>query len=356
MTYWESPIRLAPLLRSSIWGGERILREIHRGLVPPSTPLPKDHGYGESWEVSDVGEDDNDHSRVLDGVARGRTLRELLKENPAFLLGLDHRPPAPPKLPLLFKFIDAREWLSVQVHPSDALLAAKKQQGRGKTEAWLILAAADDAKIVYGLEPPLSYAEYLERAKIGRGAEGLRYVPVMAGDFIFVPAGTLHAIGPGILLAEIQQSSDTTYRLYDWGRDRKTHLPEAADVCPPIPLPACPWPAPPETQPGFRPRLHVPNCPFTVDELRGAVGLHRIPRSPQRCGILSVLDGAVDVLCETSLGSTQVKATKGDVLFFPAQCVAPRIRASAPTWALWMQPCDVRSSVAAGSASERPAR
>ncbi|MGE3165657.1 MAG: type I phosphomannose isomerase catalytic subunit [Planctomycetota bacterium] len=327
------PLRLRPIPVQRVWGGERILREVHPGLSaePP---------IGESWCVSDVGADASFHSEIVwpepCPVDAPRTLREWLLQAPREVLGARfHQPGREPRLPLLYKFIDAREALSVQVHPDDALVAELGLEGAGKTEAWIILDAAPGASIVYGLEPGLTYEGYLARARVGRGAEGLARVPVQRGDIAYLPAGTLHAIGAGVMLAEIQQSSDTTYRIYDWdrpgldGRPRTLHLDEAARVRPVTP-PPCPLPVPAEVAPGVR--VRIADAPFRLTELRLTPTVPAVTLPPDdRFAILSVLDGQAELADGTRLA-------KGEVLFYPAAARASAVTLRGTGWALWMEP------------------
>ncbi len=197
------PLCFEPILKERVWGGRR--------LATLGKTLPGPSPYGESWELSDLPEG---QSRVAEGPLAGTTLGALVRERARELLG-------PARLdggafPLLVKYIDAAETLSVQVHP-DAEVSARLK-GRPKSEAWTILDAKPDAVIYLGLQPGTTRGE-LEAAIAGGTLEALmRVQPVRAGDVVPVTPGTLHAIGAGVLLAEVQQPSDTTYRVYDWGR------------------------------------------------------------------------------------------------------------------------------------------
>ncbi len=166
-----------------------------------------DEPVGESWEIYSG-------NTIANGECAGITLRELLTQFPAEILGR-HRQD---DFPLLVKFLDAQDWLSVQVHPDDALALELEGEPRGKTECWYILSADANAEIIYGCSRELTTEEFRTALTGGTARDVLQYVRVQAGDFIYVPAGTVHAIGPGILLYELQQTSDTTYRLYDWDR------------------------------------------------------------------------------------------------------------------------------------------
>ena len=345
----RSPLQLAPIAVPRVWGGDRLRRELHADLETPDASTP----IGETWEVSDVGEGGEYHSVVRSGPAQGWSLRDLIRVAPEGFLGSDWRehvddPEQGPTLPLLYKFIDARQNLSVQVHPSDELLQELGTPGRGKTEAWVIIDAAEGAEIIYGLDPEMTQEEFLERASTRHGVEGLRHVPVSRGDVIYLPAGTIHAIGAGILLAEIQQSSDITYRIYDWGRvgldgqPRQLHLKEASRVAPPAFLPPCPVPAPEGAQAGLRRRIDGHH--FILDELHLEAGTAvELPSeaSTPRFGILSVLAGSLDWSLEEA---PDLSLEKGDTVFVPAECPRPTLSSRDGAWALWMCPAEPGSS------------
>ena len=215
---FDAPLRFAPIFKPAIWGGTR--------LRPFLGHPPADGPTGEAWVLSDQGDS---VSRVLDGPHAGRSLRDLLADHAPAILGRPHAGP----FPLLLKFLDARQPLSVQVHPDDAL--AKRLDpagpGVGKTEAWVILDADPDAAIYAGLRPDID-AGNAPRLLTGPDAGGHlhRFTP-KPGDCVFLPAGVVHAIGAGVLLFEVQQTSDITYRLSDWGRvDAKTGRPRQLHV------------------------------------------------------------------------------------------------------------------------------
>lgn len=324
-----APFALLPIPLRRVWGGTRILDEIH-------PQLDADPPIGESWEVSDVGEDPYLHSVVADGGAAGKTLRQLIKDDPEGILG-----PAllggegDPKLPLLFKFIDARENLSVQVHPSDQDLRSSGLPGSAKSEAWVILDAAIDASVIYGFEEGWDLESVIKAEEAGKGGRGFRRVPVKRGDVIDLPAGTLHAIGAGVLLAEIQQSSDTTWRIHDWGRvgldgrPRQLHLEEAAQVISPSTAPPCPLPEPPSWDSWVR---RIGEGPFTLDELRFDSPDLPVPRNEGCFSILALLEGAGVLIFEG--GSRPL--SRGSVCFIPAGCSGVALRGPGETWALCM--------------------
>ena len=196
------PMKLQPALHVKVWGGRKLADLLNKGL---STPEP----YGESWEL-------HDSAVVANGTLRGRSLGELTRHYGADLLGSGNDPAD--SFPLLAKFIDANEWLSIQVHPDNTQARDLEGDPRGKTEAWIVLNAEPGAQLVIGLQPGTT-REQMEQAIRRNQLEALLvYTEVEFGDVLYIPANTVHALGPGLLIYEIQQSSDITYRLYDWGR------------------------------------------------------------------------------------------------------------------------------------------
>lgn len=214
------PLTFWPILRRLIWGGRRL------GTVL-SKPIDEGDDYAESWELADH---DDDVSIVCDGPLTGTTLRELVFHRRAELFG--PHAASVKQFPLLVKFLDARQNLSVQVHPDDAL--GKELVGdNGKTEAWVVLEAEPGSSIYAGLKRGVTREMLEEGIKSGEVEPLLHRFEPSAGDCVMVHAGTAHAIGAGVLLAEIQQSSDATFRVFDWnrvdaaGRPRELHIEQA---------------------------------------------------------------------------------------------------------------------------------
>ena len=209
------PIKFYPILKEKIWGGNKIISQLHKKSALKNV--------GESWELSDV---ENNVSVVSNGKLEGKTLRELLGTYKNELVGENNYERFGNNFPLLIKFIDAKEDLSVQVHPNDEL-AKIRHNSFGKTEMWYIMQADSGSKLVVGFSKeitPEQYVGYLKEKKI---TSVLNYEKVKAGDAFLIEPGTVHTIGAGILLAEIQQTSDITYRIYDWDRaDDKGNLRE----------------------------------------------------------------------------------------------------------------------------------
>ena len=199
------PIVFTPIYQERIWGGRKLADRLGRSL-PGSQPV------GESWELVDRPEA---QSVVAEGPLRGNTLHNLWTHHRAEIFGPRHRNTGP-RFPLLCKLLDARDRLSVQVHPPAALAA--RLQGEPKTEMWYFLGCDPGSRIYAGLSAGTTRAAFEE--KLGRGeVEGcLHVLPTREGDSIFIPSGRLHAIGEGNLIVEIQQNSDTTYRVFDWNR------------------------------------------------------------------------------------------------------------------------------------------
>jgi mannose-6-phosphate isomerase len=212
-----TPLIFSPIYRRYIWGGRRFETMLGR-------TLPPGEDYAESWELVDRG---TDQSVVAAGPLAGMTLGELVAKQGSDLLG---RRPPPQAFPLLFKFLDASRDLSVQVHPDDERAAKLGTADLGKTEAWYVIDAAAGSRVYAGLKAGCSRDDFAAALRAGRCDDVLHSFEARAGDCIFIPAGTLHAIGAGLMVAEIQQSSDVTYRLYDWnrvgpdGRSRPLHV------------------------------------------------------------------------------------------------------------------------------------
>jgi mannose-6-phosphate isomerase len=196
------PLLLQPALHLRVWGGRRLEKVLHK-------TLPTDEPYGESWEMHDI-------STVANGALAGKTVGEVLSIYGTALCGQSNDPAL--GMPLLAKFLDATDWLSVQVHPNDAQAQQLDGEPRGKTEAWYVITTTPGAKLVIGVHPGTPQDVVAEAIRNNTLEDLLVYGEVTAGDVLYIAAGTIHALGPGILVYEIQQSSDLTYRLYDWGR------------------------------------------------------------------------------------------------------------------------------------------
>lgn len=213
------PFTFRPLLKERIWGGQR-LRELYNKDLPPDRPI------GESWEISDR---PGDASVIANGPLAGRDLRWLMENHGAELLG--RKTVTGERFPLLIKLLDARETLSLQVHPPAA--KAKELGGEPKTEMWYVAAAEPGAELFVGLKRGVTREHFEAQLTAGTVAECFHRVQVTAGDAMFLPSGRVHALGGGLVIFEIQQNSDTTYRVFDWnrvgldGKPRELHIPQS---------------------------------------------------------------------------------------------------------------------------------
>jgi len=219
------PLKFKTIYKDKIWGGDKVKRLLNKDF----SPLPN---CGETWEISAV---EPDCSIVSNGFLAENTLAELAEIYMGDLLGERIFDAFGADFPLLIKFIDAKEDLSVQVHPDDAL-AEKRHRLNGKTEMWYVIDAEKNAKLNIGFNTAVTRQALEEHVEQGNLEQILNFVPVQADDAAFISAGKVHAIGKGILLVEIQQSSDLTYRLYDYNRKdkqgnfRELHLKEAYEA------------------------------------------------------------------------------------------------------------------------------
>lgn len=218
------PLTFEPILKERIWGGTKLNTLLGKRL-PNGTA-------GESWEISTI---PGDISVVSNGTHKGKSLTKLIEEHPREILGNAVYERFGTQFPLLIKFIDARDDLSIQVHPNDKL-AQERHNCMGKTEMWYVMDADEDARIIVGFKNKSSPEQYIENLRNKSLGDILHQVPVKPGDVYLIETGTIHAIGAGTLLAEIQQTSDITYRIYDWdrvdtaGKSRELHIDQALEA------------------------------------------------------------------------------------------------------------------------------
>jgi mannose-6-phosphate isomerase len=251
------PFIFEPLLKEVLWGGTDI--RPFKGLTPANEKI------GESWELSHV---EGNYSVVANGALAGKTIDDLIDIYGADLSGEKVMQQFGRTFPLLIKFIDARDNLSIQVHPNDEL-AQKRHQSFGKTEMWYVVKATPDAKLYSGFSQQIDADEYVRRVRDDSIMEVLRGYDVKAGDVFFLPAGRVHAIGAGCFIAEIQQTSNITYRIYDYnrkdayGNGRELHTEQAKD--------AIDYTLFPDYRTAYTPRLNdvVPlvNCHYFTTDL-----------------------------------------------------------------------------------------
>ncbi len=313
------PLRFEPIFKRLIWGGRRLATVLRK-------PIGEGSEYAESWEISDHR---LDVSRVADGPLAGASLRDLVRRHGSELFGraVGNRE----QFPLLVKFIDAQQDLSVQVHPDD-VRGRRLANDNGKTETWVIVHAEPESKIYAGLKPGTTRADLTAAIERGTVEALLHSFPARPGECILIPAGTVHAIGAGVVLAEFQQMSDATFRLHDWnrlghdGKPRQLHIAESLESINFEAGPIFPLEIRPEPMPwGIREPLARSEY-FALDRLT----LH----SPMTIGeadrftIVLGIEGEVDV---RSAGLT-VKISLGQTLLLPASIgsceVIPRGRAT----------------------------
>lgn len=219
------PLKFTPILKDKIWGGSKLKSVLNKDF----SPLPN---AGESWEISGV---EGDISVVSNGFLAGNDLEELIEIYMGDLVGDQVYENFGVEFPLLIKFIDANDVLSIQVHPDDEL-SKERHNAYGKTEMWYVIEADKGSELIVGFNQDISKEEYLAKLEEGKLEDILNNAPVKEGSCFFIPAGRVHAIGKGILLAEIQQTSDVTYRMYDFnrtddaGNPRELHTELAVDA------------------------------------------------------------------------------------------------------------------------------
>lgn len=200
------PLKFIPILKTTLWGGEKI--------IPYKKIESSQKNVGESWELSDI---KGNESVIANGELAGTTLPELIEREGARLLGRSNYERFGNEFPLLIKFIDARQDLSIQVHPNDEL-ALKRHNSKGKTEMWYVVSADENAHLRSGFSHKVTPVEYVASVADNTITDLLADYRINAGDVFFLPAGRVHSIGAGAFIAEIQQTSDITYRIYDFGR------------------------------------------------------------------------------------------------------------------------------------------
>ena len=286
-------IKLTPACKDYLWGGEKLRQDY--GIQSQLHPL------AEAWVLSCH---PDGPSVVATGPLAGKTLPEYIQEKGPGCLGADCEKFT--DFPILAKFIDAKGDLSIQVHPSNEYALAHEHQF-GKTEMWYVLDCEPGATLYYGFQHQISREEFQQRIQDNTLTEVLNAVPVEKGDLFFIPAGTLHAIRKGIMVAEIQQNSNVTYRIYDYGRvgadgkPRQLHIQQALEVT---------QRTPPQPDPDFH--GHLAQCPyFTVDVMEGRFTLDC---GPESFVSVLVLEGT-GALWE---GDESMSLRKGESLFIPA--------------------------------------
>lgn len=315
------PLQFQPLFRSYIWGG--------RGLKDYlGKPIPDEGIWAESWEIVDHGPD---QSIIINGPLAGKTLGGAIDIDPVGILGTkvigdqSAQPIASVGhyFPLLLKYLDCNSVLSVQVHPDDAFGLKMAKPDLGKTEAWYVVHAEPEAVIYAGLREGVSKSQLAEAIAAGKTEECLHQVRARSGDCIFIPAGTVHALGSGLIVAEIQQSSDTTFRLFDWnrvdaeGRSRPLHIEQALKVIDfnrgPV-EPQCATPRNPPSSTALQWDSLVECSKFSIDRLQGA-GSFRW-ENDGRFTLITLPKGHGQL----SWADNRLELKQGDSVLVPAAC------------------------------------
>ncbi len=321
----SDPLLLEPRLLPKVWGGDSLARLFGKAL-PGGEPL------GESWEVYDRA---GGASPVREGPLRGRSLHSLLKEDPEGILGRAPGMGKEERFPLMVKFLDARGLLSIQVHPSWEY-AARVEGDQGKAEAWVVLEASPEAKVYRGLRPGTTRRILEEACRAGTVGDLLQSFTPRPGDLFWIPPGTVHGMGGGVVAYEVQTNSDVTYRLFDWnrpgldGRPRELHLEKALDEID-FSSPPAPSPPPRRTAPGRTLLLETPW--FHLERISspwaGPLG------GDGRFTILTVTGGRVRIG-----GKDGSSRRAGDTLLLPARLGPVRVEGadSSPWTALAARP------------------
>jgi mannose-6-phosphate isomerase len=315
------PLLFVPVYKEYFWGGQRIATRYQRASVPPVC--------AESWEISAHADG---LSLVANGPWAGRSLAALAEQCGAACTGT--QAPQPHRFPLLFKLIDARENLSVQVHPNDG--NAAQVGGEPKTEAWFVADCEPGARLYSGLKPGLTAATFHDALDQGTIPAQLCQQAVHPGDTLFIPGGLVHAIGAGCLIYEVQQSSNTTYRLYDWdrcdatGHPRPLHIQQGFRVITPTLDQPCLHPAPPPATPGGNHWHTLLRCPyFHLQQLQLATA-QPVAMDGTSFHVLFLLAGAATV----TAGGVTVALPSGASCLLPAAAGGYDLRPSGPATTL----------------------
>ncbi len=298
------PLQFEPILKERIWGGEKLKTILNKPITSKIT--------GESWEISTV---EGDVSVVATGILTGKSLNDLINLNPDALLGTEVHKRFGKQFPLLFKYLDAREDLSIQVHPNDEL-AKKRHNSFGKTEMWYVMQADTDSKLIVGFKEDSNAGAYLENLKNKTLLSILDNVKVEVGDVFFLETGTVHAIGAGLVIAEIQQTSDITYRLYDFdrvdaaGNHRELHVDLALDAINYKKI---------DTYKKYSKELNQSNsmvdCPYFTTNFLPLDGKVAVKKSGESFTVYMCVEGNFELEYE----GVKFKYIKGDTVLIPAE-------------------------------------
>ena len=303
MNFKAYPLQFYPILKERIWGGEKLKTFLHKPIVSNIT--------GESWEISTV---NNDVSVISNGEYLGKNLNQLLDLYPKEILGTQIYTKFGKQFPLLFKFLDAKLDLSIQVHPNDEL-AKRRHNSFGKTEMWYVMQADQDAKIIVGFKENSNQQDYIQNLENKTLLNILDTKTVKQGDVFFLETGTIHAIGAGTIIAEIQQTSDITYRVYDFerkdaeGKERELHTDLALEAINYNKV---------ETQKIYstieNESNKVVDCPFFTTNFIPLNGKMIFQKNENYFRVYMCVDGDFEIICN----DVKSKYQKGDSILIPA--------------------------------------
>ena len=297
------PLQFHPIFKERLWGGTKLQSVLHKSITSNQT--------GESWELSTV---EGDVSRIANGILKGRFITEVIDEYPAEILGTAVYERFGKQFPLLFKYLDAKEDLSVQVHPND-VLAKQRHNSFGKTEMWYVLQADANARLIAGFKEPIDAATYLKHLENKTLVTTLNEIKVKQGDVFFIETGTVHAIGAGMVVAEIQQTSDVTYRLYDFdrvdvdGNVRELHVDLALDA-----INYNMVSSQKQYQKNKNESNTVVDCPYFTTQFIPLEGEMKVQKTGATFTVYMCVEGNFDLL----LGEEMYSYSKGDTILIPA--------------------------------------
>ena len=301
------PLQFEPILKERIWGGEKLKTILNKPITSKIT--------GESWELSTV---EGDVSVVVNGALKGKSLMDLIDETPNEILGTEVYKRFGKQFPLLFKYLDAREDLSIQVHPNDKL-AKERHNSFGKTEMWYVTQADADARIIVGFKENSSKEEYLKHLNDKSLVSILDTVKAKPGDVFFLETGTVHAIGAGLVVAEIQQTSDITYRLYDFdrkdaqGNTRELHVDLALDAINYHKV---------DTQKKYETKTNTSNvvvdCPYFTTNFLPLEDKLEVSKTGETFTVYMCIEGSFEIEYDGFIQSYK----KGDTVLVPAEITA----------------------------------
>ncbi|MDB6124245.1 MAG: Mannose-6-phosphate isomerase [Pedosphaera sp.] len=299
------PLTFQPIFKERVWGG-RNLERLYQKALPPNVPI------GESWEISDR---PGDASVIANGPLAGKDLRWLMDNHAAELLGPQYA--TAKQFPLLVKILDAQEKLSLQVHPPASIAAS--MGGEPKTEMWYIADATPEADLFVGLKQGVTREEFERKTKDGSVADCFHRIPVQKGDVMFLPSGRVHALGAGNVIFEIQQNSDTTYRVFDWnrvgldGKPRELHVPQSLASIDFNDFEPSPIKSKYSINPVLKVRFLVDDPLFRIDACQVKRG-ERFHLRSDAAQIIGLLRGRLDVAYE----DTKLSLKAGQFVLLPA--------------------------------------